>query len=144
VDTLSDEKTVNDTDNRWQQRFAQFEKAHLLLQQAMAIEKPSIVERAGLIQFFEMAFELAWKLLKDFEEQEGFVVKSPRDAIKQAFQMELITRGHDWLIALEDRNLTTHTYNETIALQVEEKIRSCYFICLQELYSDFNSKIAGL
>lgn len=144
MDTLSDKKTLNDADNRWQQRFEQFEKAYLLLQQAIAIEKPSIVERAGLIQFFEMAFELAWKLLKDFEEQEGFTVKSPRDAIKQAFQADIIKRGHEWIAALEDRNLTTHTYNETIALQVEEKIRCCYFICLQELHRDFNSKIADL
>ena len=129
-------------DIRWQQRFGQFEKAFLLLQDAIKIDKPSVTERAGLIQFFEMAFELAWKLLKDFEEAEGFIVKSPREAIKQAFQANIICQGHDWIDALEDRNLTTHTYNENTAIAVEQKIRNKYFPCLQRLYLDFNSKVS--
>jgi nucleotidyltransferase substrate binding protein (TIGR01987 family) len=135
--------TMSDQDIRWQQRFGQFEKAFLLLQDAIRIDKPSVVERAGLIQFFEMAFELSWKLLKDFEEAEGFMVKSPRDAIKQAFQADIIGQGHDWIDALEDRNLTTHTYNEETAIDVEQKIRNKYFPCLQQLYQDFSAKVSG-
>jgi hypothetical protein len=46
-------------DVRWIQRFSNFERAFLLLKEALKIEHPSIVERAGLIQFFEMTFELA-------------------------------------------------------------------------------------
>jgi len=132
---------MDNRDIRWQQRFRQFAKAFALLQAAIAIDKPSVVERAGLIQFFEMAFELAWKLLKDFEEAEGFSVKSPRDAIKQAFQTGIINRGHQWMDALEDRNLTTHTYNEQTALAVEDKIRTSYFPCLEELHQDFKCKM---
>jgi nucleotidyltransferase substrate binding protein (TIGR01987 family) len=134
---------MNTPDIRWQQRFHQFEKAFGLLRQAIAIEQPSVVERAGLIQFFEMAFELGWKLLKDYEEAEGFTVKSPRDAIKQAFQAGFVRRGHDWMDALEDRNLTTHTYNEQTAIAVERKIRKNYFPCLQELHRDFAGKMGG-
>ena len=132
---------MTEHDIRWQQRFTQFEKAFLLLQSAVDIEQPSVVERAGLIQFFEMAFELAWKLLKDVAESEGFSIKSPRDAIKQAFEMELIQEGHDWMNALEDRNLTTHTYNEQTAKSVEDKIRHTYFPCLQRLYQDFQARM---
>jgi len=133
---------MNTQDIRWQQRFSQYKKAFLLLQDAIDIDKPSVVERAGLIQFFEMAFELAWKLLKDYQESEGFIVKSPRDAIKQAFQANIISQGHDWIDALEDRNLTTHTYNENTAIAVEQKIRAKYFPCLFQLYLDFNSKVS--
>lgn len=132
---------MNAPDIRWQQRFHQFEKAFSLLQQAIAIAQPSIIERAGLIQFFEMAFELGWKLLKDYEEAEGYSVKSPRDAIKQAFQAGFIRDGHDWIDALEDRNLTTHTYNEQTAIEVERKIRNKYFPRLQELHQDFTAKL---
>jgi nucleotidyltransferase substrate binding protein (TIGR01987 family) len=81
-------------DIRWQQRFAHFQKAFLLLEQTMTIEHPSDAERAGLIQFFEMSFELAWKVLKDFLEEEGFTVVSPREAFKQAFQAGLLDDGH--------------------------------------------------
>ena len=134
---------MSDQDIRWQQRFGQFEKAFLLLQDAINIAKPSVIERAGLIQFFEMAFERGWKLLKDFEEAEGFIVKSPRDAIKQAFQANIVSEGHYWIDALEDRNLTTHTYNEETAVAVEQKIRGNYFPCLQQLHQDFKAKVSG-
>lgn len=134
---------MEDLDIRWQQRFNHFEKAFLLLQDAVAIESPSIVERAGLIQFFEMAFELAWKLLKDFEEAEGFVVRSPREAIKRAFEAGIVGDGHDWIDALEDRNLTTHTYNEETALEVERKIRLKYFPLLDRLHREFSTRVRG-
>jgi hypothetical protein len=38
---------------------------------ASAIEDPSDAERAGLFHFFEMTFELAGKLLKDFPERKA-------------------------------------------------------------------------
>lgn len=134
---------MNDQDIRWQQRFHQFEKAFLLLESTINIESLSVIERAGLIQFFEMSFELAWKLLKDFGESEGFSIKSPREAIKQAFQMGLIQKAHDWMDALEDRNLTVHTYNSEIALAVEEKIRKKYFSFLQQFCMHFKNKTSS-
>lgn len=135
--------TENPQDIRWRQRFQQFDKAFLLLQSAIAVEKPSIIERAGLIQFFEMAFELSWKLLKDYQEAEGYVIASPRDAIKQAFQSGIILTGHDWINALEDRNLTTHTYNEETAVTVEQKIRQTYYPLLQQIQQTFAEKVEG-
>lgn len=107
----------------------------------MAIEKMTVIERAGLIQFFEMAFEQSWKLLKDYQEAEGFTIASPRQAIKQAFQSSLITDGHAWISALEDRNLTTHTYNEQTARLVEQKIRDAYFPLLKSLHAVFRDRI---
>ncbi len=47
-------------DIRWIQRFFNFERAFLLLQDSLKTEKLSILERAGLIHFFEMTFELSW------------------------------------------------------------------------------------
>lgn len=132
---------MEEPDIRWVQRFSNFERAFLLLSKAIAIETPSIVERAGLIQFFEMAFELSWKLLKDYEEQEGITAKTPRDVIKQAYQAGLITRGHDWMNALQDRNLMAHTYSEKTAIAVEAKIRHEYFPLLDELHRLFQTKI---
>ncbi|MCK4345422.1 MAG: nucleotidyltransferase substrate binding protein, partial [Bacteroidales bacterium] len=64
-------------DIRWKQRFQNFEKAFLLLEKAVSIDNPSEVERAGLIQFFEITFELSWKLMADYLEELGFVANSP-------------------------------------------------------------------
>lgn len=128
-------------DTRWHQRFDQFDRAFRLLQQALAIESPSVVERAGVVQFFEISLELAWKLLKDYQEAEGYSIASPRDAIKQAFQSGLVADGHGWINALTDRNLTTHTYNEKTAVEVDDKIRGAYFPLLLALHASFAEKV---
>jgi len=128
------------SDVRWKQRFQNFDRACALLERTAANQNLSEAERGGLIQFFEMAFELSWKLLKDYLTTEGYDITSPREAIKQAFQTQLITDGGVWLMALEDRNLTTHTYDEATALRVEKKIREDYFPRLQSLHSTFKGK----
>jgi len=128
-------------DIRWKQRFQNYKKAYLLLERNLNIAEPSEVERAGIIQFFEMAFELAWKLMKDYLEEEGLVVNSPKEAIKQAFQSDIIKDGHTWIDALNDRNLTTHTYEEEAAIEVTENIEENYFPLLKNLYLYFQGRI---
>ncbi|MDI6795213.1 MAG: nucleotidyltransferase substrate binding protein, partial [bacterium] len=130
---------VENKDIRWKQRFQNFDKAYLLLERTLKIENPSEAEKGGVIQFYEMAFELAWKLMKDYLDEQGFTVKSPREAIKQAFQSSIIENGHLWIDALEDRNLTRHTYNEDIAIEVVSKIRTVYFPILSQLYNYMRS-----
>jgi len=128
-------------DIRGKQRFQNYKKAYLLLERNLNIAEPSEVERAGIIQFFEMAFELAWKLMKDYLEEEGLVVNSPKEAIKQAFQSDIIKDGHTWIDALNDRNLTTHTYEEEAAIEVTENIEENYFPLLKNLYLYFQGRI---
>jgi nucleotidyltransferase substrate binding protein (TIGR01987 family) len=120
---------------RWKQRFENFEKSFLLLREYIKIKVPSKIERAGGIQFFEMSFELAWKMQKDYLESEGFEPKSPKATLKQAFQSGLIEDGYIWMDALDDRNLTVHTYDETTAEEIEFKIRNDYYFILEKLYN---------
>ena len=124
-------------DIRYKQRFENFKKVFFLLENSLKIKNPSITEKAGIIQFFEIAFELSWKLMKDYLEFEGYNVKSPREAIKTAFSIELIDNGSIWLEALGDRNLTVHTYNESDADDIYEKIKEEYFKLLKHLYKKF-------
>lgn len=122
-------------DIRWKQRFQNFERALGYLDEALAIQQPDVIQRAGLIQFFEMSFELAWNTLKDLLESQGFNdVKSPRATIKKSFEIGLIEDGHSWLEALENRNLTSHTYDELTALEVVSLIRNQYHPLLMQLH----------
>lgn len=128
-------------DIRWKQRFSNFEKSIKHLESALEIENPDILQKAGIIQFFELTYELAWKLMKDFLEAQGFAdVKSPRSAIKLSFETGIITEGHAWMELLLDRNLTAHTYDEEKATEVEKLIKEKYFPLLKELYVTFQHK----
>lgn len=128
-------------DIRWQQRFENFEKAFQVLERTIKITTPSEAERGGLIQFFETTFELAWKTLKDYLQAQGFLVNSPRDTIKQAFQSGFIADGTAWMHMLEDRDLTTHTYDDAISRKIEKLIREKYFVLLQTLYMTLRVKV---
>lgn len=131
---------MNLKETRWRQRFDNFEKAYALLEKYVAVESEDELKRAGIIQFFAMAFELAWKLMKDYLEAEGFQIRSPKEAIKQAFQSHLVEDGQIWLDALEDRNLSVHTYDESTAIEIEERIKAAYFPALSRLYQIMKEK----
>ena len=120
---------------RWKQRFENFDKSYKLLKKYSNQEITTELERAGIIQFFEMTFELAWKVLKDYLESEGYMVKSPRETVKQAFQIGLIDNGHIWIDALSNRNLTTHTYDEKLATKMTSEILNAYLPELDKLYN---------
>lgn len=66
---------------------------------------------------------------------------SPRETIKEAFQAGLLADGHVWLEALTDRNLTVYTYEESIALAVEQSIRTRYYPALLTLHQTFAAKV---
>lgn len=119
---------MENQDIRWKQRFQNFSKALDYLEIALEIQNPDIIQKAGTIQFFEMSFELSWNLVKDYLEEQGFVdVKTPRAALKKAFEIGIIESGHDWMDLLLDRNLTAHTYDEQKATEMEALITNKYF-----------------
>lgn len=121
-------------DTRWRQRFSNFEKSYKLLGKYIYQPINTELERAGIIQLFEVSFELSWKLMKDYLESQEIYAKSPRETIKQAYQIELIDEGHIWMDALSDRNLTVHTYDEEMARKMVEDIIQIYFPELIKLY----------
>lgn len=120
-------------DVRWKQRFSNYKKAAIQLTEFIAKDELNKFEVQGLIQCFEYTFELAWKTMKDYLEQEGFEVKSPRNTIQTAFQVQLITDGHVWIDALEKRNLMAHTCDEEVAKEAEQLIKQNYYPAIKEL-----------
>lgn len=128
-------------DIRWRQRFQNYEQSFQLLERTIGIVNPSEAERGGLIQFFEVTFELAWKLMKDYLEAEGYQIQSPRGALKQGFQSGVLIDGHAWMEALDDRNRTTHTYDEVKSKLVAQAIREKYFPLLRALYQTMRAKL---
>jgi len=132
---------MNQNNNRWKQRFSEFQKALKSLEKALMVKDPDEIYRAGIIQYFEMTFELAWKSLKDYLFEQGFDPKTPRQTIQQAFRSEIIEDGHVWIDALEMRNMIAHTYDENHAKDVEKLIRNNYFSFLKALEAYFLKKL---
>jgi nucleotidyltransferase substrate binding protein (TIGR01987 family) len=121
-------------------------KAELFLKAMDAFEQvlliniaPPAIQRDAAIQRFEFTFELAWKALKDFYFDKGVDLNSPKDVFRHAFASGDIQDEKIWLQMLKDRNLTSHTYNESLACEVFFHFPS-YFNVLQTLKPLLNDK----
>jgi len=96
------------------------------LGEALAEDNSNPLFIDGTIQRFEFVFELTWKTLKRALEVEGLVCQTPRETLKTAFQAGWINTEELWLQMLDDRNLTSHTYEEPTATQIYENIQTYY------------------
>jgi nucleotidyltransferase substrate binding protein (TIGR01987 family) len=124
-------------DIRWIQRLNHFNKAFSQLKEAveLARQRPlSKLEEQGLIQSFEYTHELAWNTLKDFLESRGARnLYGSKDVTREAFKRGLIENGEAWMDMIENRNLTSHTYDEAVASQIISAILNVYFTEFESL-----------
>ena len=121
-------------DIRWQQRFANFQKALSQLKKFIDKGQLSELEKQGLIKAFEYTYELSWRTLKDFLEYRGQSdIYGSRDAIRKAFQLGLIEDGQRWMDMLASRNQTAHTYNEATAEAICTAVQEVYYPLFQKL-----------
>ncbi len=75
----------------------------------------------GTIQRFEFTFEFLWKWLKLIISGKGIEVNFPKDVLKKAYKTKMIEDESIWLQMLNDRNLTSHTYNSDLAISIYNK-----------------------
>jgi nucleotidyltransferase substrate binding protein (TIGR01987 family) len=101
---------------------ADFAAAVARLEEALALPKDAIV-RDSAIQRFEISFELCWKFLKAFLEDEHNVrCTSPRTCFRAAFKNAVIEDDPFWIELTALRNYTVHTYNESLADYVYSRL----------------------
>lgn len=85
----------------------------------------SEIERDGMIQRFEFCFEILWKCGKDcLLEKEGLEAASPKKVIRLLRETGLFT-DEETEMALNmanDRNLTSHMYDENMAMNLAKRI----------------------
>ena len=96
----------------------------------------------ALIHAFEILIELSWKVLKDYLENEGYDnVKNSKQAIRQAFQDEIIRDAEGWMEAIQMRNITSHTYIPEILAQVVEFINKSFYPIARDLYHKLQNEL---
>ena len=124
---------------RYQEKLSDFNKALNRLNEAIEESKnntKSTTLKDGVIQRFEFCYEICWKVMKMYLENEGIEeAKSPRSSFREAFKVELIDDGEAWIDMLKDRNLTSHVYDEEMAIEIYEKIITKYYHQMQEMCS---------
>ena len=98
-------------------RLRSFAEALTRLDAALAQSKTEWTRDAA-IQRFEFSFELAWKAVSSYARSEGLEARSPREALRVAHRLAWVDDEGLWLRMLDDRNRTTHTYNESVAEEI--------------------------
>jgi nucleotidyltransferase substrate binding protein (TIGR01987 family) len=125
-------------DIRWKQRFQNFDRAFVLLRDALENGPDSLnpLEKEGVIQRFEFSFELAWKTLKDFMEQDGFVFPTitPRQVLKDGFAAKILSDGQVWVDMLDHRRLLSHTYNLAKFEEAVNAVHERYLVAFDQLH----------
>ena len=111
----------------------QLRKAQDKLKEVLAMAENEIVRDAA-IQRFEFTYELLWKTLKIvLMEKEKLELRFPRDVFKAAFKAGLIDNDDVTVKMMEDRNLTSHVYNEKVVQTIFVRIKSLYAPCIEHI-----------
>ena len=65
-----------------------------------------------VVKRFEFTFEMSWKALKRYLSFLGIEAKNPRMVFKEAYAQGICTDEEIWLNMIEQRNLSSHIYDE--------------------------------
>ena len=93
--------------------------------------------RDSVIKRFEFCFDLLWKCLKDYlEKQCGISAASPKTVFRECLAQNVINKEEfDGLLSmLDDRNNTSHRYDESMAEEIAARAAAYYALmtALQE------------
>ena len=110
---------------RLHQRLKLAANALSTLQELAELDNPTAVQRDAAIQRFEYSYEAVWKAAQRYLLViDGIQAGSPKSTIRASFQAGLLTekRTEQALQMVDDRNLTSHTYNEALAEAIFSRV----------------------
>ena len=84
------------------------------------------LDKDGVIQRFEFTVDLLWKALKMVLAYNGEECRSPRDCVKKAYKMGFLKDDEVILDMIEDRNRSSHIYDEHVADEIFQRISGVY------------------
>lgn len=101
------------------------------------------IVRDSLIQRFEFTYELTHKTLKEAMKYLGVTLENsfPRTIYKKAYVNNLISDDKVWINLLEDRNATSHIYNEDLSDEIANRIVKYYVKAIGELIDNLEQVI---
>ncbi len=127
--------------DKFQTKLHNFSNAIQRLDEAIEESKQnsSLTVRDGVIQRFEFTTELAWKAAREYLlSQDVIDINSPKAVMKEAYNNNLIDDADGWLKILQDRNSTSHIYDEYDANEIYNRIVSKHIYLFCELSDKLN------
>ncbi len=103
-------------------RLAALRKALARLREALAMTGSSDIARDAAIQRFEFCAELSWRAVQARARALGRDCRFPKECLRLAFEAGWIDDEAGWLRLWEDRNLTSHTYDERLAEEIHARL----------------------
>lgn len=133
---------MSEFDVRWQQRFASYQRALEQLESFFDPPPRNEREEQGLIKAFEYTFELGWNTLRDLLRSEGnSELIGSRDTLREAFRVGLVVDGNAWMQMIQDRNLTSHSYNRATAELIAANVRNRYLAAFVQLDATLQARL---
>ena len=108
---------------RLNERVTQFGIAIERLKKAL-IQPENEFIRDSVIQRFEFTYELAWNAMKHYLATKDIDVRNAKDTLKEALAQGIITDGDGWGELHRYRNLTSHTYDEALAIEIHHHVKT--------------------
>lgn len=100
---------------------------------------------SALTADFDRLFQLAWKTLKEYMQNELMILDaktgSPREIIKLAYHEQLIDDEEQWIHILRDRNDDTHHYKNSAAVLYTGRITEKYLNVIKRLIGNLSELI---
>lgn len=128
------------TDARFTLALEAFEKALSRLKEVLAENETAIV-RDALIQRFEFTFEAAWRAAYRWLRARGANVAEEAFAVlPRAFANALIADEARWAEMRQKRNMTSHTYDEKLAVEVAAFVRAEAVACFDALLATLKAR----
>lgn len=118
--------------DRLKEKLSSAQDALTTFKELVGLENVSMITRDAAIQRFEYTFEAVWKVgrlhLKEFE---GLDIASPKGVIRACLQVNIFNEQQTRLALemVDDRNLTSHTYNRELAEKIYGRLEEYAGIC---------------
>lgn len=85
------------------------------LEEALKLQSPSKLERDGVVQRFEIAYEQTWKAAQRILRENEIFVETPKDVFRELGRINWINNVESWIEFQKSRNETSHEYGEKLA-----------------------------
>ena len=113
--------------DKFQEKLAKFEQAVARLDEVIAVyDQYKLPElKDAVIQRFSFCSELAWKSVREYLLDEGYLdLNSPKAVMRQAYAAGLLADDLPWIELLKARNLAAHVYDEATANDIFTQVRA--------------------